>query len=351
MFVEVKNVEKHFGDFQALDDISFGVEQGELVALLGPSGSGKTTILRAIAGLDRQDAGDIVIDGRVVNDIPGSERGIGFVFQNYALFRYMTVAENIAFGLKVKKVPKADIDARVKELVELIGLSGKEDNYPNELSGGQRQRVAFARALAPNPQVLLLDEPFGAIDAKIRKELRSWLREIVTQLHITSLFVTHDQEEAFEVSDRVIIMSNGRIEQIGAPAEIYSKPATGFVACFAGNAPMVEDYGRFNGFEKERPGSAAVVRPECVEAFRKDNPEFADVLPFAQPCVLEDISFRGFYRELTLNVDGVRIYAHRGMGRRSQLDVGESMMCYIDRLYIVDDKSNEVEILENSLLQ
>lgn len=353
MFVEVKNVEKSFGDFHALKGVSFGVEKGELVALLGPSGSGKTTILRAIAGLDTQSAGDIVIDGRVVNDVPGSERGIGFVFQNYALFRYMTVAENIAFGLKVKKMPKDQIDARVAELIELIGLTGKENNYPNELSGGQRQRVAFARALAPNPQVLLLDEPFGAIDAKIRTELRSWLREIVTKLHITSLFVTHDQEEALEVSDRVIILNNGRIEQIGTPSDIYENPETGFVARFAGNAPLVEDYGRFNGFEKTRPGTVAVVRPEYVEAFRPDNPEFADVLPHSQPCVLEDISFRGFYFELTLNVDGVRITTHRGMGRRRTLEVGETMRLYIDRLYIVNDEAadgsaNSVEVLENS---
>ena len=201
--------------------------------------------------------------------------------------------------------------------------------------------------------MLLLDEPFGAIDAKIRKELRSWLREIVTKLHITSLFVTHDQEEAFEVSDRVIIMSNGHIEQVGTPAEVYESPETGFVARFAGNAPIIEDYGRFNGFEKTRPNTVAVVRPEFVEAFRSDNPEFADVLPYSQPCVLEDISFRGFYRELTLNVDGIRVQTHRGMGRRSSLEVGERMNCYIDRLFIVDSDASEgsgdVEVLENAL--
>ena len=182
MYVEVKNVSKRFGGFQALDDISFSVERGELMALLGPSGSGKTTILRTIAGLETADSGEIVIDGKVVNDIPGSQRGIGFVFQNYALFRYMTVRDNIAFGLDVQKRPKAEIDERVAELVDLIGLKGMEDRYPNQLSGGQRQRVAFARALAPHPQVLLLDEPFAAIDAKVRSELRQWLRDVIGKL-------------------------------------------------------------------------------------------------------------------------------------------------------------------------
>ena len=352
MYVEVSNVSKHFGSFCALDDISFGVEKGELVALLGPSGSGKTTILRSIAGLESVDSGEISIDGAVVNDVPGSKRGIGFVFQNYALFRYMTVHDNIAFGLDVQKVPKAQIEERVAELVNLIGLSGMEDRYPNQLSGGQRQRVAFARALAPNPRVLLLDEPFAAIDAKVRSELRLWLREMIGNLGITSIFVTHDQEEALEVSDRIIVMSNGRIEQVGTPAAIYESPETAFVAQFAGNAPVVEAYDAFNGFEKRagQESSTAVIRPEFVEAFRPDNPDYASVVDVAQECVVEAVAFRGFYLELTLNVAGVRVSTHRGLGRRRDIVPGTKMLALVTRMYITGD-DNQVEIRENPLLQ
>ena len=194
MYVELKNINKNFGDYKASDNVNFGVEKGKLIGLLGPSGSGKTTILRMIAGLETPDSGDIIIDGVRVNDLAASKRGIGFVFQNYALFRYMTVYDNIAFGLRVQKADKKKIDERVRELIKLIGLEGLEKRYPSQLSGGQRQRVAFARALAPNPQLLLLDEPFAAIDAKVRKELRSWLREMIEKLGVTSIFVTHDQE-------------------------------------------------------------------------------------------------------------------------------------------------------------
>ncbi|MGN0656106.1 MAG: sulfate/molybdate ABC transporter ATP-binding protein, partial [Ruminiclostridium sp.] len=195
MYVELKNINKSFGSFKASDDVSFGIEKGRLIGLLGPSGSGKTTILRMIAGLENPDSGEIIIDGKVVNNIPASERGIGFVFQNYALFRYMTVYDNIAFGLKVKKWDREKIKERVFELMKLIGLEGLEKRYPSQLSGGQRQRVAFARALAPNPQLLLLDEPFAAIDAKVRQELRSWLKGMIEKLGVTSIFVTHDQDE------------------------------------------------------------------------------------------------------------------------------------------------------------
>ena len=211
MYIELKNINKTYGDFKASDNVSFSVEKGKLVALLGPSGSGKTTILRMIAGLEKPDSGDILIDGKRVNDIPASKRGIGFVFQSYALFRYMTVYENIAFGLKIQKAKKKDIDARVRELIKLIGLEGFERRYPSQLSGGQRQRVAFARALAPNPQVLLLDEPFAALDAKVRQDLRSWLKNMIAKLGITSIFVTHDQSEAIEVSDEIIVTNKGRI--------------------------------------------------------------------------------------------------------------------------------------------
>lgn len=232
MYVEMKHINKTFDGFHASDDVSFGIEQGHMAALLGPSGSGKTTILRMIAGLDVPDSGDIIINGTRVNDIPGSKRGIGFVFQNYALFRYMTVADNIAFGLQVQKKGKAEIKERVEELLELISMQDLGKRYPHQLSGGQRQRVAFARALAPNPQLLLLDEPFAAIDAKVRRELRTWLKEMIERVGVTSIFVTHDQEEAMEVADTVIVTNRGRVEQIGNPEEICLQPKTEFVAEF-----------------------------------------------------------------------------------------------------------------------
>lgn len=236
MYVEMKHITKTFDGFQASRDVSFGIEKGCLAALLGPSGSGKTTILRMIAGLDSPDSGDILIHEARVNDLPGSKRGIGFVFQNYALFRYMTVADNIAFGLQVQKKGKAEIKARVEELLELISMKDLGKRYPHQLSGGQRQRVAFARALAPNPQLLLLDEPFAAIDAKVRRELRTWLRDMIERVGVTSIFVTHDQEEAMEVADMVIITNQGRVEQIGSPDDICLHPQTEFVADFIDTA-------------------------------------------------------------------------------------------------------------------
>lgn len=240
MYVEMKNINKTFNNFQASNMVTFGIEEGTLAALLGPSGSGKTTILRMLAGLDYPDSGEIYINGNLVNKLPASKRGIGFVFQNYALFRYMTVYDNIAFGLetqlkkakKNRKERKEILDARVAELLKLTSLEGLEKRYPGQLSGGQKQRVAFARALAPNPQILLLDEPFAAIDAKVRKELRTWLKEMISRVGITSIFVTHDQDEAMEVSDQIIITNHGRIEQIGTPEEIKTKPATDFVKEF-----------------------------------------------------------------------------------------------------------------------
>ena len=232
MYVEMRQINKTFDGFQASKDVSFGVEKGHLAALLGPSGSGKTTILRMIAGLDKPDSGDIMINGTRVNDIPGSKRGIGFVFQNYALFRYMTVADNIAFGLEVQKKSKAEIKSRVEELLELVSMQELGKRYPHQLSGGQRQRVAFARALAPGSKLLLLDEPFAAIDAKVRRELRTWLKEMIGRVGVTSIFVTHDQEEAVEVADTIIVTNQGKVEQIGTPEEVCRHPQTEFVADF-----------------------------------------------------------------------------------------------------------------------
>ena len=240
MSIELKKVSKQFGNVAAVSNVSFSVNEGELVALLGPSGGGKTTVLRMIAGLEMPSDGDIHVRGQRVNDLSVQQRNIGFVFQNYALFKNMNVFKNIAFGLKVKKWKRADIKARVYELLELFGLQELERRYPHQLSGGQRQRVAIARALAPKPGVLLLDEPFGAVDAKIRQELREWLVTLHHELSVTTLFVTHDQEEAMEVSNRIVIFSRGNLEQIGTPREVYEQPANEFVARFIGVMNVLE---------------------------------------------------------------------------------------------------------------
>lgn len=234
MSIELRKVSKKFGEVNAVQNVSFSVKEGELIALLGPSGGGKTTVLRMIAGLEMPTSGDVLIRGERVNDVSVRQRNIGFVFQNYALFKNMNVFKNIAFGLKIKKWKRSDIESRIDELVTLFGLQGLEQRYPHQLSGGQRQRVAIARALAPKPSVLLLDEPFGAVDAKIRQELREWLVTLHHDLNVTTVFVTHDQEEAMEVSNRIVIFSRGRLEQVGAPREVYDQPANEFVARFIG---------------------------------------------------------------------------------------------------------------------
>ncbi|HUD49119.1 MAG TPA: ABC transporter ATP-binding protein [Candidatus Baltobacteraceae bacterium] len=240
MSIELKSVTKHYGRVSALADISFSVTDGELVALLGPSGSGKTTVLRLIAGLETPESGGIFIRGAQVNDVPVRRRNIGFVFQNYALFRNMNIARNIAFGLKIKKWRPEQIHARVEELAGLLELHGLLDRYPHQLSGGQRQRVAIARALAPKPDVLLLDEPFAAVDAQIRQELRQWLVRLHHDIRLTTIFVTHDQEEAMEVSDRIVVFSQGHLEQVGTPQEVYERPRNEFVARFVGVLNVVE---------------------------------------------------------------------------------------------------------------
>ncbi|WP_439814210.1 sulfate/molybdate ABC transporter ATP-binding protein [Zavarzinia sp. CC-PAN008] len=240
MSIEVSNVVKTFGSFTALNHVDLKIESGEFVALLGPSGSGKTTLLRILAGLDFADSGTLHFEGEDIAGRSARDRRVGFVFQHYALFRHMTVAQNVAFGLEVKRgrerPPRAEIQARVDRLLNLVQLKGFGKRYPNQLSGGQRQRVALARALAIEPKVLLLDEPFGALDAKVRKDLRRWLRQLHAEVGLTSIFVTHDQEEALELADRVVVMSQGQIEQVGTPAQVYRTPATAFVTEFLGNA-------------------------------------------------------------------------------------------------------------------
>lgn len=249
MGIEVKNIQKNFGDFVALGNVNLTVPDGELVALLGPSGSGKTTLLRIIAGLEFADSGSVFIDGQETSDMHVKERKVGFVFQHYALFKHMTVFENVAFGLRVRprdiRPTPFQIRRRVMELLSLVHLDKFHNRYPSQLSGGQRQRVALARSLAVEPKLLLLDEPFGALDAKVRKELRRWLRRLHDDIHITSIFVTHDQEEAMEVSDRVVVMNNGKIEQVGTPEEVYHQPSNGFVYDFLGN------YNEFAGWRDE----------------------------------------------------------------------------------------------------
>ena len=287
MGIVVRNLSKRFGSFQAVDGVSFEVPSGQLVALLGPSGSGKSTILRIIAGLEPADSGEVELTGEDATHLPAQERGVGFVFQHYALFRHMSIRQNVAFGLEVQR-PRAsrkEINRRVEELLDLVQLLGYADRYPSQLSGGQRQRVALARALAPRPKVLLLDEPFGALDAKVRDELRAWLRKFHDEIHVTSLFVTHDQQEAFEVCDQMVVLNKGKVEQMGPPQELYEHPASPFVTEFLGavNVLRVETVLGMDLVGEEMPipldipgagsngGPAVYVRPHDFEVTRERN--------------------------------------------------------------------------------
>lgn len=349
-YIELKNINKTFGDFRASDNVSFTVEKGKLIGLLGPSGSGKTTILRILAGLENADSGDIYIGEKRVNDVPASKREIGFVFQNYALFRYKTVFENISFGLRIAKWNKADIKNRVEELIELVGLKGLEKRYPNQLSGGQRQRVAFARALAAQPHLLLLDEPFAAIDAKVRKELRCWLRELINTVGITSIFVTHDQDEAIEVADRIIVTNKGRIEQIGTPFEIYQKPTSAFVAQFIGQPVVLEHPNRLKGFEQIPDGRNAVLRPEYITVNKKG--ELLKYPVTTETGVVERVSFRGNVIELSIRVKDTVIIANRQLSETPVLE-GEQVSVFIHSMYILEGERtyavlNEVLTHDNS---
>jgi sulfate transport system ATP-binding protein len=267
MSISVHNITKKFGNFTALDDVTLDVPSGSLLALLGPSGSGKTTLLRIIAGLETADAGRVICDGVDITHSNARERKMGFVFQHYALFRHMTVFENVAFGMRVRKATKAEINDRVRELLRLVRLENLEKRFPSQLSGGQRQRVALARALAIRPNVLLLDEPFGALDAKVRAELRAWIRRLHDEIHMTSVFVTHDQEEAFEVADHVVVMNQGKIEQMGTPSEVFEQPATPFVMDFLGNVNV------FHGRVKDGRallGSLEMDYPEYPHALERE---------------------------------------------------------------------------------
>lgn len=346
MYVQLKNINKNFGDYEASKNINFSIEKGKLVGLLGPSGSGKTTILRMIAGLETPDSGDIYIDGVRVNDIEPSKRGIGFVFQSYALFKYMTVFDNIAFGLEVQKKSKKEIEERVKELIKLIGLEGFEKRYPSELSGGQRQRVAFARALAPKPRLLLLDEPFAAIDAKVRQELRNWLKDMITKVGVTSIFVTHDQDEAIEVADEIIITNKGQVEQKGSAIEIYKYPSTVFVAEFIGQSTFLDDYKKFKGFFDIDKVDKAIIRPEFINISKLNEiNEFPDA---TENGVVESVSFRGNYTEIKVKVNDVLLTATRSI-EKEPISVGEKVRVIIYCLYLFS--GNKAYIFENSWLE
>ena len=325
MYVEMKNIYKKYGDFLASDNVSFGVEKGKLVALLGPSGSGKTTLLRMIAGLETPNSGDIYIDGKRVNDIPASKRGIGFVFQNYALFRYMTIYDNVAFGLELQKMPKKLIKERVTKLLEMTGLSGLEKRYPNQLSGGQRQRVAFAR---------------------VRGELRTWLKELVEKLGITSIFVTHDQDEAVEVADEIIITNHGTIEQMGTPLEIYKSPDTPFVAQFIGHTTVVENYDRLKGFDRIENADKAVIRPEFIKISKSGNLDRYQSA--AEEGIVTDVVFRGNRMDITVSINGIEVVGERSL-EKDLIAVGEKVHVLIYRLYIFDEE--KTYLMENSEMQ
>ena len=344
MYVELKNINKSFKDFKASNNVNFSIEEGKLIGLLGPSGSGKTTILRMIAGLETPDSGDIIIGGTRVNDIPAGKRGIGFVFQNYALFRHMTVFDNIAFGLQVQKKDRKFIKTRVQELIELVGLKGFEKRYPHQLSGGQRQRVAFARALAPNPKLLLLDEPFAAIDAKVRKELRLWLKEMVEKLGITSIFVTHDQEEAVEVADEIIVTNRGRIEQKGSPIEIYKNPKTPFVAQFIGESTIIDNYSALKGFDDIGDDSKAVVRPEFIQIGK--NRDEISVPSAAETGIITSVSFIGNNIQIEVQVGENKLIGYRTL-EDEPLKEGDEVLVLIHRIYVYNNK--ETKTLENKL--
>ena len=353
MYLELKNICKRFPDAKdnepdAVSDVSLGIKKGELVALLGPSGGGKTTLLRMIAGLEMPTSGQIMIEGREVNNMSPKQRNIGFVFQNYALFRYMNVHDNIAFGMEIQKKSKEEINRRVEELLSLVGLEGLGKRFPSQLSGGQKQRVAFARALATDPALLLLDEPFAAIDAKVRKELRSWLRKMIHTVGITSIFVTHDQEEAVDMADRIAILKDGKLEQMGTPYEIYKKPRTPFTATFIGDSLIQEKFVGFAGFPDIDDGRKVVIRPEYVEAFREDNTRFSALVECSEEGVIRDVIFRGDLLELVLEVNGIELICKRSMERRP-VAVGEKMKVLIYRINVFGE--NETEVIKNEKLK
>jgi sulfate/thiosulfate transport system ATP-binding protein len=308
MAIEAQSVTKRFGDFVAVDDVSMSVPAGSLTALLGPSGSGKSTLLRVISGLEQPDAGRVVIEGSDVTGLPPQRRGIGFVFQHYAAFKHMTVHKNVAFGLEIRRRPRSEIKARVEELLELVQLTGLAKRYPAQLSGGQRQRMALARALAVEPTVLLLDEPFGALDARVRKELRAWLRRLHDEVHVTTVFVTHDQEEAMEIADQIVLMNHGRVEQTGAARDLYEQPANEFVMSFIG---PVSHFGE------------ELVRPHDIDVRREPNGS-------AERATVERVVHLGFEVRADLALDdGREVWVQMTRDEAQQLDLQEGTQVFV----------------------
>jgi sulfate/thiosulfate transport system ATP-binding protein len=308
MAIEAQSVTKRFGDFIAVDDVSMSVPAGSLTALLGPSGSGKSTLLRVISGLEQPDAGRVVIEGSDVTGLPPQRRGIGFVFQHYAAFKHMTVHKNVAFGLEIRRRPRSEIKARVEELLELVQLTGLAKRYPAQLSGGQRQRMALARALAVEPTVLLLDEPFGALDARVRKELRAWLRRLHDEVHVTTVFVTHDQEEAMEIADQIVLMNQGRVEQTGTARDLYEQPANEFVMSFIG---PVSHFGE------------ELVRPHDIDVRREPNGS-------AERATVERVVHLGFEVRADLALDdGREVWVQMTRDEAQQLDLQEGTQVFV----------------------
>jgi sulfate transport system ATP-binding protein len=308
MSIVVENATKRFEDFVALDDVSITVPEGSLTALLGPSGSGKSTLLRTIAGLEQLDDGRVVISGNEVTVQPVQKRGVGFVFQHYAAFKHMTVRDNIAFGLRIRKVPRDEIKKRVKHLMKLVQLQGLAHRYPSQLSGGQRQRMALARALAVEPEVMLLDEPFGALDAKVRQELRAWLRRLHDEVHVTTIFVTHDQEEAMDVAEQIVVMNQGRVEQAGAPVDLYEHPSSEFVMGFVGPVNQLGD---------------SFVRPHDLDVLHVPDPG-------SQEAQIERIVHLGFEVRIELALgDGKHLWAQLTKAQVEELELEETQIVYV----------------------
>jgi sulfate transport system ATP-binding protein len=308
MSIKVENARKQFGDFVALDDVSIEVRDGSLTALLGPSGSGKSTLLRVIAGLEQPDSGRILISGEDMTRVPVQDRNVGFCFQHYAAFKHMTVHDNVAFGLQIRKRGKQEIEARVSELLELVQLGGFAHRYPSQLSGGQRQRMALARALAVEPKVLLLDEPFGALDARVRTELRQWLRRLHDEVHVTTIFVTHDQEEAMDVAEQIVVMNDGAVEQAGRPTDLYDHPETEFVMSFVGTANRIGE---------------ALVRPHDVQIAHVPGRTSVEAM-------IDRIVYLGFEVrvEMTLG-DGAPLIAQLTRAQVAELELADGQIAYV----------------------
>ena len=341
MSIQIRHVSKQFGSFRALNDLSLDIETGELIALLGPSGCGKTTLLRIIAGLDTPDTGKVLVQGEDTSGLAVQKRNVGFVFQHYALFRHMTVFDNVAFGLRVRprseRSPEKEIRGRVNRLLELVQIDWMSDRYPEQLSGGQRQRVALARALAVEPRILLLDEPFGALDAKVRKDLRRWLRRLHDELNVTSVFVTHDQEEALEVADRVVVVNAGRIEQIGSPDEVYAHPANAFVYGFLGAANRFDGHvsgGVFHGpgLRHPLPGMAHDQTSRAIAFARPHDLEVERPIPGGAGVSAQLVRryTRGANVVLELSHDGadapIEVELKRAEADRMQLEPGQTLL-------------------------